>query len=439
MFVQYALVSLEKSIKDKSARIGILGLGYVGLPLGVEFARKGFSVVGFEVNPAVIAGLNKGRSHVADVPSSALGGLLSAGRFKATGKFDELARMDAVIICVPTPLRKSKEPDVSYILKATKEIAPRLRKGQLVVLESTTYPGTTKELVLPLIQSESGLKVGRDFQLAFSPERVDPGNRTYKIHNTPKVVGGVTPACTELAARLYGEVVNAVVSVTSTEAAEMVKLLENTFRAVNIGLVNELAQMCHRLRLNVWEIIGAAATKPFGYMPFYPGPGIGGHCIPLDPHYLAWKMKSLNFEPRFIELAGVINSAMPEFVVRRLAEILNLDGRSVRGSRVLVLGVAYKPNVPDMRESPAIDVVKLLADQGAKVAYHDPHVPTLEVEGIKLASKPLSDATLRSADVVAVLTAHSQVDYRRVAARARRVFDARNAMNGQRGSKVFRL
>ncbi len=430
---------LHDRIQDKSARIGILGLGYVGLPLALEFARKGFSVVGFEVNAKIIDGLNRGRSHVADIPSSALKDLLASGRFKATGRFDELKNVDAVIICVPTPLRKSKEPDVSYILKASKEIAPRLRKGQLIVLESTTYPGTTRELVMPLIEAESGFKVGRDFNLAFSPERVDPGNKTYKIHNTPKVVGGITAACTDLAARLYGEVVTSVVPVTSTESAEMVKLLENTFRAVNIALVNELAQMCHRLELNVWEIISAAATKPFGYMPFFPGPGIGGHCIPLDPHYLAWKMKSLNFEPRFIELAGVVNSAMPEFVVRRLAEILNEDGRAVRGSRVLVLGVAYKPNVPDMRESPAIDVVKLLTDQGARVSYHDPHVEKFSVEGIRMASKPLSDATLKAADIVAILTAHADVDYDRVVARSKRVFDARNALNGVREAKVHRL
>ena len=373
------------------------------------------------------------------MPSSILRELRASRRFKATGRFDELRSQDAVIICVPTPLRKSKEPDVSYILSATKEIAPRLRKGQLIILESTTYPGTTRELVLPLLEKATNLKAGRDFHVAFSPERVDPGNRTYKIHNTPKVVGGVTPSCTDLAARLYGEVVTTVVPVSSTESAEMVKLLENTFRAVNIGLVNELAQMCHRLRLDVWEIIGAAATKPFGYMPFFPGPGIGGHCIPLDPHYLAWKMKSLNFEPRFIELAGVINSSMPEFVVRRVAELLNEDGRAVRGSRVLVLGVAYKPDVPDMRESPAIDVVKLLTDQGARVSYHDPHVARLAVDGITLASRPLTPAVVKAADMVVILTAHAGVDYRSVVARARRVFDARNALRGLVASKVHRL
>ncbi|MCX5787839.1 MAG: nucleotide sugar dehydrogenase [Elusimicrobia bacterium] len=431
-------MDLAEKIADGSARIGILGLGYVGLPLAVEFARKGFSVTGFEVNAELIKGLNRGRSHVTDVPAAAVQELLKAGRFKATGDFNALRGQDAVVICVPTPLRKSKEPDVSYILAAAREVVPRLRRGQIIVLESTTYPGTTRELVQPLLE-KGGLKAGRDFHLAFSPERVDPGNKKYQIHNTPKVVGGVTPACTELAARLYGEVVDSVVPVSSTEAAEMVKLLENTFRAVNIGLVNELAQMCHKLGLDVWEIISAAATKPFGYMPFYPGPGIGGHCIPLDPHYLAWKMKSLNFEPRFIELAGVVNSSMPEFVVRRLAEILNLDSKSMHGSRVLVLGVAYKPDVSDVRESPAIDVVKLLVDQGARVSYHDPHVPRLTVEKTRFKSAPLSAAALRAADIVAILTAHSDVDYGAVRTFARRVFDGRNALRGAGGRKVHRL
>ena len=431
-------MDLAEKIADGSARIGILGLGYVGLPLAVEFARKGFSVTGFEVNAELIKGLNRARSHVTDVPAAAVQELLKAGRFKATGDFNALRRQDAVVICVPTPLRKSKEPDVSYILAAAREVAPRLRRGQIIVLESTTYPGTTRELVQPLLE-KGGLKAGRDFHLAFSPERVDPGNKKYQIHNTPKVVGGVTPACTELAARLYGEVVDSVVPVSSTEAAEMVKLLENTFRAVNIGLVNDLAQMCHKLGLDVWEIISAAATKPFGYMPFYPGPGIGGHCIPLDPHYLAWKMKSLNFEPRFIELAGVVNSSMPEFVVRRLAEILNLDSKSMRGSRVLVLGVAYKPNVSDVRESPAIDVVKLLVDQGVRVSYHDPHVPRLSVEKISFKSQPLSAAALKAADIVTILTAHSDVDYGAVRTFARRIFDGRNALRGAGGRKVHRL
>lgn len=434
-----AVPSLQALIEKKTARVGILGLGYVGLPLGVEFGRRGFSVTGFDVNRDVVAGLNGGGSHVKDVPPAAVRELVGAKRFRATARFEELKGQDAVIICVPTPLRKSKEPDVSYILKAAEEIAPRLKRGQLIVLESTTYPGTTRELVLPLLEKRTGLRAGKDFYLAFSPERVDPGNKTYKIHNTPKVVGGITPACTKLAAQLYGEVIGSVVPVSSAEAAEMVKLLENTFRAVNIGLVNELAQMCHRLRLDVWEIITAASTKPFGYMPFFPGPGIGGHCIPLDPHYLAWKMKSLNFEPRFIELAGVINSSMPEFVVRRLTEILNLEGRPVRGSRVLVLGVAYKPDVPDVRESPAIDVVKLLTDHGARVSYHDPHVSRLSVDGIRLRSEPLTKAVLKGADVAVILTAHRDIDYDAVLAHAKRIFDARNALRLSPSPKVHRL
>ncbi|MBI4423581.1 MAG: nucleotide sugar dehydrogenase [Elusimicrobia bacterium] len=430
--------SLAEKIKDKSARLGVLGLGYVGLPLAVEFARKGFSVAGFEVNESLVSALNRGRSHVADVPSGTLRGLIAAKRFRATSGFDDLRGLDAVVICVPTPLRKSKEPDVSYILSATDAIAPRLRRGQLIVLESTTYPGTTRELVLPRLE-RGGLKAGRDFCLAFSPERVDPGNRTFKIHNTPKVVGGVTPACTDLAVKLYGEIISSVVPVSCAESAEMVKLLENTFRAVNIGLVNELAQMCHRLGLDVWEIISAAATKPFGFMPFYPGPGIGGHCIPLDPHYLAWKMKSLNFEPRFIELAGVINGGMPEFVVRRMAELLNEDRKPLRGSRVLLLGVAYKPDVPDVRESPALDVLKLLSEQGARVSYHDPYVPSVSLDGLELRSAPLTRAALKRADLAAILTAHGAIDYKAVLAGARRVFDGRNAIPGASHAKLRRL
>lgn len=429
---------LSVRINDKSARIGILGLGYVGLPLAVEFAEKGFTVTGFEVNAAIARGLMRGVSHIADVPTPRIAALRRSGRLRATTDFGELAKQDAVIICVPTPLRKSKEPDVSYILAAAREIVKRLKPGQLVVLESTTYPGTTRELVQPLFE-ETGLRAGRDFHLAFSPERVDPANPNYRIPNTPKVVGGVSAESTELACRLYGRIVQKVVPVTSTEAAEMVKLLENTFRAVNIGLVNEVALMCDRLKLDVWEIIGAAATKPFGFMPFYPGPGIGGHCIPLDPHYLAWKMKSLNFEPRFIELAGVINSSMPEYVVRRIAGMLNEDRRSLKGSRILVSGLAYKPNVSDVRESPALDVIKLLRDAGATVVYHDPHIPSARIDGTLYRSVPLAAAALRKTHLTAVLTAHAAVDYARLLRLSRRVFDARDALRGVSSPKLVRL
>ncbi|MBI4386386.1 MAG: nucleotide sugar dehydrogenase [Elusimicrobia bacterium] len=431
-------MELQQKIENKTARVGVLGLGYVGLPLCVEFARRGFEVSGFDVSERLVRDLKGGRSHVLDVASETIRDLVRSGRFSPTTRFDRLGRADAIVICVPTPLRKSKEPDVSYILSATREVSRRLRRGQLVVLESTTYPGTTRELVLTALE-RAGLRVGRDFHLAFSPERVDPGNKTYRITNTPKVVGGVTPACARAAAALYGQIVERVVPVSSPEAAEMVKLLENTFRAVNIGLVNEIALMCHRLGLDVWEVISAASTKPFGYMPFYPGPGIGGHCIPLDPQYLAWKMKSLNFEPRFIELAGVINASMPEFVVRRIGDILNGDSKPLKGSRILVLGVAYKPNVSDVRESPALDVIKLLGEQGVAVSISDPWIKTIQVENRKFRSRPLTRAELRRYDLVAVLTAHGGVDYRRVLRAARRVFDARNALAGVADPKLFRL
>lgn len=429
---------LSDKIQNKTARIGVLGLGYVGLPLALEFSRKGFAVTGFEVRKDLIASLRRGVSHVLDVPSETVRDMTRAGRFHATDRFDEIKALDAVIICVPTPLRKSKEPDVSYIFSAAKEIAKRLRRGQLIVLESTTYPGTTRELVLPLFE-EQGLRVGRDFYLAFSPERVDPANKNFRIFNTPKVVGGLTPACGDLARRLYAQVVERIVPVSSAETAEMVKLLENTFRAVNIALVNEMALMCHKLGLDVWEIIQAASTKPFGYMPFYPGPGIGGHCIPLDPHYLAWKMRSMNFEPRFIELAGVINGSMPEHVVRRIADMLNRGRKPLKGSRILILGVTYKPNVSDVRESPALDVISLLREEGCQVVYHDPWAGSVEVGGMRMKSKPLSDAVLKGSDLTVILTAHSRVDYQRVLRSSKAVFDARNAFSGAADAKLARL
>ncbi|MBI3548598.1 MAG: nucleotide sugar dehydrogenase [Elusimicrobia bacterium] len=433
-----ATAHLRDAIHERTAKIGVLGLGYVGLPLCVEFARKGFAVTGFDVNKEVVDALRRGRSHVSDIPAQVLREVLRTKRFHPSNRFDELSGQDAIIICVPTPLRKSKEPDVSYIVTAASQIFHRLKKGQLIILESTTYPGTTRELVQPMLE-EGGLKAGRDFHLAFSPERVDPGNKTYRIANTPKVVGGISPDSIRLAAELYGQIVETVVPVSSAEAAEMVKLLENTFRAVNIGLVNEIAMMCHKLGLDVWEIIGAAATKPFGFMPFQPGPGIGGHCIPLDPQYLAWKMKSLNFEPRFIELAGVINSSMPQYVVARMADVLNLRRKALRGSRILVLGVAYKPNVSDVRESPALDVIHLLEERGAVVSYHDPHVPRAHVQEKRYASVPLSAAALRRQDLVAVMTGHRIVDYAWVLKHSRAVFDARNAIPHGPDPKLFRL
>lgn len=427
--------TLEQKIRDGSAKIGIIGLGYVGLPLAMEFARKGHPVAGYDVDERRVRELMKGRSYILDVPSSELQEALKAGKFTASAQGDRLSSCDAIIICVPTPLRKTKEPDVSFILDAVREVAPRLRKGMLIVLESTTYPGTTREIALPIFEKR-GLRVGRDFHLAFSPERVDPANPRFGVHNTPKVVGGITPACTRVSALLYGRVAQKVVPVSTAESAEMAKLLENTFRAVNIGLVNEMAQICHKLKLDVWEIIEAASTKPFGFMPFFPGPGLGGHCIPVDPVYLAWKMKAMNFEPRFIDLAGVINSSMPDFTVERVAELLNEDRRSLKGSRILALGMAYKPEVTDVRESPSFDVIKLLLERGATVQYHDPYVPQVDFEGRLMRSVPLTPKTLRAADAVVVLTAHKKVDYALVAKHARRVFDARNAMRGLKGNVV---
>ncbi|MFA6093928.1 MAG: nucleotide sugar dehydrogenase [Elusimicrobiota bacterium] len=428
---------LEKRLGGEEARVGVVGLGYVGLPLAVAFAQSGWKVLGVDVDEKKVRGLKAGRSYILDVPSADIREVLRAGRLRASAGFSGLSSCDAVIICVPTPLRKTKEPDVSYILEAAKGVAPQLRKGMLVVLESTTYPGTTRELVQPLFEA-GGLKAGSDFHLAFSPERVDPSNKRYGVRNTPKVVGGATPGCTKAAALLYGRVTEKVVEVSSTEAAEMAKLLENTFRAVNIGLINEMALICHRLGLDIWEIIAAASTKPFGFMPFYPGPGLGGHCIPVDPQYLAWKMKALNFEPRFIDLAGVVNASMPEHSVQRMADLLNKDGRSLKGSLVLVLGAAYKPEVNDVRESPSFDVIKLLLDRGARVRYHDPYVPEIVLEGRKMRSVPLTAAALRAADLTAVLTAHQAVDYALVARHGRRIFDARNALKGRKG-RIARL
>ncbi|MBI5245286.1 MAG: nucleotide sugar dehydrogenase [Elusimicrobia bacterium] len=427
--------SLEKKIGNGTARIGVIGLGYVGLPLAMAFARKGHRVAGFDIDGPRVRRLRRGESYILDVPSAELKEALRTGHLRASTRFEGLSGCDAVIICVPTPLRKTKEPDVSFILESAKAVAPRLKRGMLVVLESTSYPGTTRELVLPIFEAR-GLKVGRDFHLAFSPERVDPANPEYGVQNTPKVVGGITPACTKVSALLYGRIAQKVVPVSNAEAAEMAKLLENTFRAVNIGLVNEMALICHRLGLNVWEIIEAASTKPFGFMPFYPGPGLGGHCIPVDPQYLAWKMKAMNFEPRFIDLAGVVNASMPEHAVSRMAEMLNEGRKALKGSRILALGMAYKPEVTDVRESPSFDVVKLLLERGARVAYHDPYVPEAAFEGRRLRSAPLTPAAIRAADLVAVLTAHRKVDYPLVARHARRIFDARNALKGLKGNIV---
>jgi UDP-N-acetyl-D-glucosamine dehydrogenase len=429
---------LKQLIDNRKTTVGIIGMGYVGLPLAVEFGNKGFSVTGFEIDSRKVAALNRGRSHIIDIPSDAVGKLVRAKRFLATDDFNLLAKMNVIIICVPTPLRKTKDPDISYIVSAVSKIVPCLKKEQLIILESTTYPGTTRELLLPELENKK-MKVGRDFYLAFSPERVDPGNKKFAIRNTPKIVGGITDTCTAHAAQLYGTIVESVVKVSSAECAEMVKLLENTFRSVNIGLVNEVALMCDRLKLDAWEVIDAAATKPFGFMPFYPGPGIGGHCIPLDPHYLSWKLKSLNFYSRFIELAGEVNATMPEYVVEKVAGALNLHKKAINGSRILVLGVAYKKDVGDMRESPALDVMELLAKQKALVSYHDPYVPALKLDPHSFKSVPLSEATLRKQDCVVITTNHSCFDIKYIARHSKLIVDTRNMTKGLRSPNIIKL
>lgn len=429
---------LAALIARRKARVAVMGLGYVGLPLALEFAQAGFPVTGFDLDAAKIALLKKGKSYIQDVPVDAVAPLVSSGRFTATTDPSVLSKADVVIICVPTPLRKSKDPDISYIVSAAEILCRRFHKGQLVVLESTTYPGTTREILLPRLE-QKGLKLGRDFHLAFSPERVDPGNRTFRIANTPKIVGGMTPACLAVARDLYAAVVKTVVPVSSPETAEMAKLFENTFRAVNIALANEVALMCDRLKLDAWEVIDAAATKPFGFMAFHPGPGIGGHCIPLDPQYLSWKLKTLNFNSRFIELADEINAHMPDQVARKVSDALNGRGRALKGARVLVLGVTYKKDVSDVRESPAIHVIDRLVDGGARVSFHDPYVKKLTTETASFTSQPLTPAALRRQDCVLIVTNHGCFDMKAIVAASRLVVDCRNACGALKSPKVVKL
>ncbi|MGH7681249.1 MAG: nucleotide sugar dehydrogenase [Candidatus Eiseniibacteriota bacterium] len=425
-------------VSKKQARFGVIGLGYVGLPLATEFAKAGFRVTGFEIDAKRAATLNAGRSYIQDVPTREVRDLVQTGRFHATLDFDELRTMDAIDICVPTPLRKTKDPDVSYIISAVQEIAPRLRPGQLIVLESTTYPGTTDELVRPILE-ERGMKVGKDFFLAFSPERIDPGNPTFHTRNIPKVVGGTTPDCIRAVSALYSTVFEEVVPVTSTQVAETVKLLENTYRSVNIGLVNEIALMCDKLNIDVWEVIDAAATKPFGFMKFYPGPGLGGHCIPVDPFYLSWKARQSGFEARFIELAGQVNGSMPFHVSSLVAEALNSKRLSMRGARVLLLGVAYKADIDDVRESPSLDLIEIMEKAGVKVSYCDPYVPSIVHNDKKMKAAPFRASTLRAADCVVIATAHKKFDYGLIARHARTIVDCRNALKGRRTRGVFRI
>src|SRR5579863_5880941 len=431
--------TLEEKIKSRTARVGIIGLGYVGLPLAMEFAKAGFSVTGIDIQPSKVSKLNSGESYVQDVPTDTVKKWVSAGKFRATSDFSAILDLDTINIAVPTPLRKTKDPDMSYIVSACQETAKHLGPGKLVILESTTYPVTTNELVLPMLE-ESGWKVGEDFFLCFSPERVDPGNAQYQTANIPKVVGGITEACTKLGALFYAQALEKVVPVSSTSVAEMVKLLENTFRMINIGLVNEMALMCDRMGINVWEVIDTAATKPFGFMPFYPGPGLGGHCIPIDPFYLSWKTKQAGIEARFIELAGYINGNMPHFVVDKIQNALNDCAKPLKGSRVHLLGVAYKRGIDDVRESPALDIIHLLGKRGASVTFSDPFVPQLHADGVVPEMVAIdADKGAAEADCVVIVTDHKDFDYARIVERSKLIVDTRNALKGNPSAKIVRL
>ncbi len=437
--------TLIKKLQDKTAKIGILGMGYVGMPLAVVFAEKGFDVLGIDPDHRKVDTFNQGISYIQDVPSETIARLKQRGNLSMTTDFAALSQMDAVSICVPTPLRQTGDPDMSYILAATEQLAKYVHPGMVVVLESTTYPGTTRELLLPRLTEASNLKVGEDIFICFSPERVDPGRQDWTTYNTPKVMGGITPACVEVATAWYGGAIQTVVPVSSAEAAEMSKLLENTFRMINIGLVNELAIMCERLGVDVWEVIDAAATKPFGFMKFTPGPGLGGHCIPIDPLYLSWKMKEMNYNARFIELASEINTNMPRYVVSRVLDALNDRSKTLKGSKVLVLGAAYKPDIDDVRESPALDVIALMKKKGALVQYHDPYIPHIhhEHEGWEMHSIPTADLLkeVAAADAVVIITNHKAYDYKAILDAAQFIFDSRNALGkmGKDSPKVVRL
>jgi UDP-N-acetyl-D-glucosamine dehydrogenase len=435
--IQSPELMLAERIETRRAKVGVIGLGYVGLPLAVEFAQVGFEVTGFDVDARKIDGIKRGESYIQDVPTAEVRSLVEGRKLSATLDFSQLQDMDTVNICVPTPLRKTKDPDMSYVVAACEELVKHLHPGMLIILESTTYPGTTNELLLPMLE-KSGLRAGEDFFLCFSPERVDPGNVTYQTKNIPKVIGGITPACTRVGAMLYAQALDHVVPVSSTSVAEMVKLLENTFRMINIGLVNEMAMMCDRMGINVWEVIDAAATKPFGFMPFYPGPGLGGHCIPIDPFYLSWKSKQAGIEARFIELAGFINGQMPHFVADKIQNALNDRAKPVKGSHIHVLGVAYKKNIEDMRESPALDIIHLLQERGGRVTYSDPFVPTLRMDNAVLTAEP-GLGPIDTADCVVIVTDHTGVDYAALSGRCKLIVDTRNALRGELAENIVRL
>ncbi len=428
--------ALEEKIKTRTARVGVVGLGYVGLPLAVEYAREGFHVTGIDIDEPKVARVNAADSYIGDIPSAALEPIVAKGLLRATTDFSVIRDLDTINICVPTPLRKTKDPDMSYIVSACEEIAKYLHPGVLVTLESTTYPGTTDELVLPLLEKD-GLKVGLDFFLCFSPERVDPGNVKFQTKNIPKVVGGTTAACTELGKLFYEQALETVVPVSSTRVAEMVKLLENTFRMINIGLANEMATMCDGMGINVWEVISAAATKPFGFMPFYPGPGLGGHCIPIDPFYLSWKSKQSGIEARFIELAGQINGQMPHFVAGKVQNALNDVGKAVKGSKIHIYGVSYKRDIDDVRESPALDVIHLLEKRGATISYTDPYVPEIRLQDERVLRE--NSAAISDSDCVVIITDHSAFDYKKLLDQSKLIVDTRNAMKGIVSEKIVRL
>lgn len=429
---------LQEKLRDRTARVGIVGLGYVGLPLAVEYAKAGFHVTGIDVQDKKVASINAGDSYVQDVDGDVLRSLVESGFLRATTDFSAIAELDTINICVPTPLRKTKDPDMSYIVEAGRQIANYTDPGLLVILESTTYPGTTEELLLPMLE-KPGYEVGKDFFLCFSPERVDPGNPLYQTVNIPKVVGGVTPACTEMGRVFYSQALQTVIPTTNTRVAEMVKLLENTFRMINIGLVNEIALMCDGMGINVWEVIDAAATKPFGFMPFYPGPGLGGHCIPIDPFYLSWKSKQSGIEARFIELAGYINGRMPHFVVEKIQNALNDRSKPVRGSHIHILGVAYKRDIDDVRESPALDIIHLLTQRGARVTYSDPHIPQVNFDGGESLVAQELEPAIGAADAVVIITDHTSFDYERIVERAQVIVDTRNALKHFKNANIVRL
>jgi UDP-N-acetyl-D-glucosamine dehydrogenase len=431
-------LNLLESIENRTVSSAVIGGGYVGLPLSVEFARAGYQVTVIDLNSKKVSQIKRGKSYIPDVSDSAIGEAVKSGKLRATSDYKEISRVNTVNICVPTPLRKTKDPDLSYVVSAAERVRDHLHPDMLIILESTTYPGTTEEIVLPILE-ETGLLVGRDFHLAFSPERVDPGNTQFSTRNIPKVVGGVTPQCSKLAAALYRNCIDQVVPVSSTRVAELVKLLENTFRSVNIGLVNELALLCNNLNINVWEVIDAASTKPFGFMPFYPGPGLGGHCIPVDPFYLSWKAKMNGFEARFIELAGMVNSMMPRFVVQKIADALNQKRMSIRGARIHALGVAYKRDTEDIRESPALDVLTLLSEKGARLSYTDPYVSQIQLLDKRLKGIEARPAVLRSADCVVLLTDHKAFKRREIVQSARLIVDTRNGFKGFKNRKIIKL